>query len=100
MSNLLASLGNAGNALGVYQQGLDLIQNNITNAGTAGYAKQTLDLKARPFDLAQGLAGGVAARGLVSARNEYAEDEVRRQVESLGRYQAQAEGAAKIEGEF
>jgi flagellar hook-associated protein 1 FlgK len=97
MATLLASLGAAGQALRVYQQALDVVQNNITNSNTPGFAKQSLNLVAQPFDTAGGLAGGVAARGVASARDEYAEEEVRRQEQSLGFFQAQAQGASSIE---
>jgi flagellar hook-associated protein 1 len=100
MSNLLTSLTTAGHSLGVYQQALDVVQNNITNSSTVGYAKQLLDMAALPFDTASGLAGGVAGRGLVSARDEYAEEEVRRQLQSLGRYEAQSQTVSSIEGLF
>ena len=59
-----------------------------------------MNLAARPFDLTSGLVGGVAARGLVSARDEYAEEAVRQQVQSLGSYQARAQGASSIESLF
>jgi flagellar hook-associated protein 1 FlgK len=100
MSNLLASLHAAGTALDVYQQALGVVQNNITNSTTPGYAKQSLNLSALPLDSAAGLAGGVSARGLASARDEYAEEEVRRQLQALGRLDGQAQGTASIEGLF
>jgi flagellar hook-associated protein 1 FlgK len=84
MSNLMTSMATAGNALDVYQQALTVVQNNITNSTTPGYATQSLNLVAQPLDVAGGLAGGVAAQGLESARDEYAEEEVRRQLQSLG----------------
>ena len=87
MSNLVTSMATAGNALNVYQQALNVIQNNITNSATPGYATQSLNMVARPFDVAGGLAGGVAAQGLASARDDYAEEEVRRQLQSLGKYE-------------
>ncbi len=100
MSNLLASMSTAGNALGVYQQALEVIQNNISNSATPGYAKQTVNLLALPFDVASGLAGGVYAKGLDSARDEYAEAEVRRQLQSLGRFEGQTQGLSAIENLF
>src|SRR5712691_6454507 len=100
MSNLLSSLATAGSALDVYQRALDVVQNNITNSTTPGYAKQSLNLEARSFDIAGGLAGGVAAHGLSSARDEYAEEEVRRQLQLQGRYEMQAQGTASIESLF
>jgi flagellar hook-associated protein 1 FlgK len=100
MSNLLASLRSSGNALGVFQDALGTIQNNIDNSSTPGYAKQRVNLEAQPFDLAGGLAGGVAARGLDDSRNEFAEEEVRRQVNTLGRLDAQSQAVSSIEKLF
>ena len=100
MSNLMASMATAGNALDVYQRALTVVQNNITNSTTPGYATQSLNLSARPLDAAGGLAGGVAAQGLASARDEYAEEEVRRQLQSLGKYETQTSGVSSIESLF
>ena len=100
MSNLFASLTSASNALRVYRDGLDVVQNNIANSTTPGYAKQTLDVKAQPFDVASGLAGGVAARGLDNSRDEYADEEVRRQIQSQGRYDAQVAGTSEIDSQI
>jgi len=100
MSNLLAILGSSGDALGVFQQSLNVVQNNINNANTPGFASQSVNLVAQPFDLAGGLAGGVAARGLLSARDEYAEEEVRRQVQLLGQYETQAQGTSSLSNYF
>ena len=61
MPNLLASLSSAGNALDVFQQALTVIQNNVNNSSTPGYASQTLNITAQPFDVASGAAGGIAA---------------------------------------
>jgi flagellar hook-associated protein 1 len=97
MSSLLSSLSMAGNALDLYQQALNVVQNNITNANTAGYASQSLNLEARPLDITSGLVGGVAAQGLESARDEYTEEEVRRQSSSLGFYQAQADATSQVD---
>lgn len=100
MSNLLASLGASGSSLEVYQQALNVVQNNINNASTPGFASQSLNLTARPFDIAGGLAGGVAARDLLSARDEYSDEEVRRQVQLLGRYNAQAQATSSLSNYF
>src|SRR5689334_957495 len=96
MSNVIASLNTAGAALGVFQEALSTVQNNVTNANTPGYASQSLDLTAQPFDLLSGLVGGVAAQGLHSARNEYAEEEVRRQLSTLGMYESQTSATNTI----
>ena len=52
MSNLLASMSVAGNALDAFQNALSTTQNNVTNSSTAGYAKQTVNLTARSSNLA------------------------------------------------
>ena len=100
MSNLFTSMSVASNALDVYRQALDVVQNNLMNSNTPGYAKQTLALSAQPFDLTSGMPGGVAAMGVESARDEYAEQEVRRQTQTLGWFTGQAEGLSTFESSF
>jgi flagellar hook-associated protein 1 FlgK len=100
MSNLLAMYSTASNSLDAFQSALSVVQNNVGNASTPGFAKQSLNLEAQPFDVASGLAGGVAARGLKDSRDVYAEDAVQTQVQSLGYYSAQAQGAGTIQSFF
>src|SRR2546423_881164 len=88
MGNLLVSLFNSANALGVYNQALATTENNVLNASTPGYAKQVQTLTALPFDIASGLPGGVGAGPIVSTRNAFAEQSVREQQSQLG-YQQQ-----------
>jgi flagellar hook-associated protein 1 FlgK len=88
MSNLLASLTSSAGALQAYGQVLEATQNNVVNASTPGYAKQTIDLYALPFDPQSGVTGGVAAGKLISARDEFSEQAVRQQTSGLG-YQSQ-----------
>jgi flagellar hook-associated protein FlgK len=59
MPNLLSSLLTSAGALNAYDQVLAVTQNNVANASTAGYAKQTEALEAIPFDVDAGLVGGV-----------------------------------------
>jgi flagellar hook-associated protein 1 FlgK len=84
----------------VFQDALSTVQNNITNANTPGYASQSLNLVSQPFDLLSGLVGGVAAQGLHSSRDEYAEEEVRRQLSSFGMYETQTSGTGTIATNF
>jgi flagellar hook-associated protein 1 FlgK len=100
MSNLLASFGVSGHTLDVFQQALTVVQNNVSNSSTPGYAKQQLNLEAMPFDITQGLVGGVAARGLQDSRDQYAEEAVQGQTQALGQYTAQAQGTNTIQGFF
>jgi flagellar hook-associated protein 1 FlgK len=100
MSNLLAMLSAAGNTLDVYQQALNVVQNNVSNSSTPGYARQSLNLEALPLDVAGGLAGGVASAGLDNSRDQYAEEQVQRQTQALGQYTAQAQATDTIQSFF
>src|SRR5580698_818389 len=100
MSSLLAALGSSGNALDVLQQALGVIQNNVSNASTPGYASQQLNITAEPLDVASGAAGGIAAQGLISSRDTYADTEVQRQLQTLGLYTAQAQSTSTIRSFF
>ena len=79
MSNLLASLRSSTSALDAITEAVAITQNNVSNAGSAGYAKQKVRFSALEFDPRNGLAGGIAQPQVQSARDEYAERAVRRQ---------------------
>jgi flagellar hook-associated protein 1 FlgK len=84
MSNLLSTLVSSSTALRVYERGLNVAQNNVGNANTPGYVKQTVQPLAMAFDPARGLSGGVLAGEVRSSRNGYAEQYVRRHAELAG----------------
>jgi flagellar hook-associated protein 1 FlgK len=94
--SLFTSLLNSSNAIQVYTRQLGTIQNNVANANTPGYVRQTQTLDALPFNPAEGLPGGVAAGAIISARSEYAEQNVRTQVSHLGLAQQQAGDLSRI----
>jgi flagellar hook-associated protein 1 FlgK len=100
MPNILASLSSAGNALDVFQQALNVIQNNVDNSSTPGYATQTLNLEAQPLVVTGGLTGGVAAQGLQDSRDNYAEEQVQSQTQALGFYTAQAQATGTVQSFF
>ncbi len=100
MSNLLTSLFNSASTLATYSRVLDTAQNNVANASTPGYAKQSMDLYALAFDPDSGLTGGVRAGELVSSRNEYAEQAVRAQATSLGQQQQMVSSLTNIQSVF
>jgi len=77
MGSLSTSLINSANALRVYSEALDVVQNNVTNANTPGFASQSATLVAQPFDLVTGAPGGVGLGPTQSSRNQYAEQSVR-----------------------
>jgi|SRR5579871_106153 len=100
MPSLFDALNTAGGALNAYQQALNVVQNNISNVNTPGFASQSVNLVAQPLILTSGMAGGVAAQGITSARNEYADEQVRQQEQLLGTYTAQAQGTASLQNYF
>lgn len=100
MANLLTQFGVAGNALGVLQEALSVLQNNVSNASTPGYATQQLNIQARSSDSISGGAGGIVAQGLISSRDTYADSAVQQTLQSLGFYTAQAQGTSSIQSFF
>jgi flagellar hook-associated protein 1 FlgK len=90
----------AGNALGAFQQALTTTQNNVTNSSTEGYAKQTVNLTAQPFDVADGMAGGVTAQTPIDSRDQYAEESVQQATQTLGLYTAQTNATSTLQGYF
>lgn len=100
MASLTSTLLNAANSLQVFTQSLTVIENNITNANTPGYADQNQLLVAQPFDPAAGITGGVLAGQVLSSRSEYLEQAVRNQSQALGFAQQQSTDLAEIEPLF
>jgi flagellar hook-associated protein 1 FlgK len=100
MANLLASLVSSADTLQAYSRVLEATQNNVSNASTPGYAKQSIDLYALPFDAQGGTIGGVRAGALQSARNEYAEQAVRQQSTALGYQQQLADSLTVLQSNF
>jgi flagellar hook-associated protein 1 len=100
MANLLSTLVSTAGALEAYSQVLDVTQNNVANASTPGYAKQTQLLYAMPFEPSSGLTGGVRAGEIQSARNQYGEQAVRRQTLLLGEARQNVDGLTSVQSVF
>jgi flagellar hook-associated protein 1 FlgK len=97
MSNLFASLRSSTSSLDAITQAVAITQNNITNAGSAGYAKQRVTLQALQFDPQNGLAGGVTNGKLASSRDEYVERAVRSQEGKAAAADANTIALSKLE---
>lgn len=100
MGNLLTTILNTANALKAFEDGLSVTQNNVTNASTPGYVKQTQSFQALPFDLTIGLPGGVEAGPLLSSRDGFAEQSVRDERTALGLYQQKVSDLTPLESFF
>lgn len=90
MGSLTGALQSSAAALNVLERTFDVISNNITNANTPGFAKQTQTIDSLPFDPSGGLAGGISAGSLINSRSEYIEQSVRNQQTNLGNAQQRA----------
>ena len=63
MSNILASLNVTAGALNAFDLALETTQNNVANAQTPGYAKQTQTLDSVAFNLIRRAKWEASARG-------------------------------------
>lgn len=100
MGSLMASLLSTANSMRVYERSLNVIQNNISNASTPGYAKQRQILEAKPFDPAGGIPGGVQAGEMYSYRSRFVEQTVQRRVSDSNRFSQLSEGLERLEPLF
>lgn len=100
MSNLLASLRTSGGALEVLQQALSVVQNNVSNSSTPGYAAQRLNITAESFDTVSGTAGGIKDSGLRDSSDTFANNSVQQQLQSLGLYTSLSNGTGAIQSFF
>ena len=100
MGDLFSSLKASAGALDTFQRALDAVQNNVTNASTPGYARQTMTLESLPFQPNAGLGGGVTAGQIQSARDEFAEQTVRHQFSALGTLEQKTASLSSLELNF
>jgi len=97
---MMTSLLNTAQALQVYEQALNVTENNVVNANTPGYAKQSMTFEALPFDISVGLPGGVQAGQAQSSRDAYAEQSVRNEQTNSNFYQQKAADLTPLESTF
>ena len=95
-STLISSMG----ALRVFEQALEVTQNNVNNASTPGFAKQRLAIESLPFDPERGLPGGVLSAGPQSYRDYYAEQAVWRRQQDYGYSDQSVASLSRIEPYF
>src|SRR5437868_6090268 len=97
MGSLLSSLLATAGAIKAYDRALDVIQNNVSNASTPGYAAARLNLVSQPFDPTTGRTGGVRTGALETARDEYVEQSVWHQQNGAGEFSKKSEALGPIE---
>jgi flagellar hook-associated protein 1 FlgK len=84
MGSLFTALRNTGSSMRVFERAIGVVQGNVTNASTPGYAKQRQLLTAMRFDLDNGLPGGVASGGTIDSRSAFADRLVRQRLDGYG----------------
>ncbi len=100
MPSLLSSLLNSAGALDAFDQVLAVTQNNVANASTPGYVRQTATLQAMPLDFVAGSSGGVRTGPIESGRDPYADQAVRRQTVALGEAQQNVTSLSALQSLF
>jgi flagellar hook-associated protein 1 FlgK len=98
--SLSSALHMTSNALSAFERALSVTQNNVSNASTPGYVKQTATFEALPFESDTGESGGVTTGPVESSRNQYAEQTVRYANSQLGSYQQQVQSLTDLQNQF
>ncbi|MFL6414944.1 MAG: flagellar hook-associated protein FlgK [Bryobacteraceae bacterium] len=93
MSSLFATLQNAASTLNVFDKAIGVVQNNVSNSSTPGYAVQQVNL-------VDTLLGGVASGPIGNSRSDAAEQSVWNRNAPLGAAMAEASNLASIQSQF
>lgn len=99
MGNLFTGLTSGSAALSYYQRGIETAGHNIANAGTAGYARQRVDVSAKvPVGDGGVLIGqGVSVDSITRIRSAFLDAMYRTQLPSLGYYEVRVNALANLE---
>ncbi len=100
MPSLVDSLSSAAHSLNSYEQAMQVVSNDTTNSATPGYANQDPKFLADSFNPSGGGNGGVTMAGLLSSRDEYAEQSVRSAQSSESFSALMAVNLQSVEGLF
>ena len=100
MGGMMAAMRNAGSALKVFERGIGVVQSNISNASTRGYAKQRQGLEPMRADPDRGLPGGVASSGTLDSRSAYLDTTVRQRMEGWGSADERTQHLERLETVF
>lgn len=98
--SLFSALDSTANALSVFQNALTVIQNNVNNSSTPGYASQSATLEALPYEQGTGLTGGVTSGQIQDSRDSFAEANVQSSTSDLGYSQQQVQSLTALQNLF
>ena len=99
MGSLFSALNTAAGALNAFQQAIDVTQNNVANANSAGYAKQIPSMESVDIQSPNGTVGGV--REITQdSRSTLADNAVQQQLSLLGQFQQLQTSLAPLQSAF
>ncbi|MBN9657516.1 MAG: flagellar hook-associated protein FlgK [Acidobacteria bacterium] len=84
MGSLMVSLRSAAGSMSAFERAMGVVQSNVTNSTTPGYARQRVEFQSQRIQPELGLAGGVTWNGTMDSRNSFAESNVRRRASEYG----------------
>ncbi len=97
--NLNATLSTAVQALMASTAGIQVTNNNISNANTAGYSRESVVLASAPPD-SSGVGTGVLVEGYQSVRDELLQGQIVQQTQSQGSANAQLSTLQQVQTVF
>ncbi|QOY86750.1 flagellar hook-associated protein FlgK [Paludibaculum fermentans] len=100
MGSLMVSLRNAAGSMGVFEKAMGVVQSNVTNASTPGYARQRVEFQSQRIQPELGLSGGVTWSGTLDSRSSFAEDNVRKRATEFGAADEMAAQLKRVEPLF
>jgi flagellar hook-associated protein 1 len=100
MSSLLTALQTAGHALQGFEKAIGVVQTNVLNASTTGYARKQLSMSADTFNPDAGLYGGLETGDIESSRSVYAEQSVWHESEIVGHFDELYTALNPLQGVF
>jgi flagellar hook-associated protein 1 FlgK len=100
MGSLLTAISTAAESMRTVQRAIDITGNNVLNAKTPGFAKQSLTLLPREMNIEGGLGGGLASGPQISYRAQSYETAVQDGAHQQGRYSSQTQLLSQLEPIF
>jgi flagellar hook-associated protein 1 len=100
MGSLFSALSSAGQSLQAFEQAIDVVQNNVTNANSPGYADQVPELMSESYQATTGVVSGGIQEVTQDTRSTYADTAVQQQLSLQGMYQQLQTSLTPLESVF
>jgi flagellar hook-associated protein 1 FlgK len=99
MGTLFTALNSTSQSLKAFEQAMDVVQDNVTNANSPGYAAQVPEMISQAFQAGTGLSGGVQEE-TQDTRSSYADTAVQQSLSMQGMYQQLQTSLAPLQSVF